>query len=123
MFNGLLFNVDRFNGLMQGGDTLFSVQPAISYSAVDGVTMVQQVFLFSIDAVTAAASAANVELVFSGGSLSVANSSAVATITTPTITLNSNGSGIRSPSGASYTPRSIAGEQLTIRRYSNGAWT
>jgi hypothetical protein len=123
MFNSLLFNADRFNGSIQAGTTLFSVQPVTGYSAIDDITLVQQVFLFSVDDVTSVASAATVELVFSGGRLSVANCQTATDIEVLTITLNSNGSGIRSPSGTAYTPRSITGEQLTIRRYSNGAWT
>jgi hypothetical protein len=101
----------------------FSIEASDSLTTINTPTIIRQGGEFTIDECSAASTIETIEIVQSYGVLAISDCAATSAITTPTITLNSNGSGIRSPSGTAYTPRSIIGEQLTIRRYSNGAWT
>jgi hypothetical protein len=91
-------------------------------ASIESVTLVLTHGEFTIGECSSASSVGTVEIVQSYGILAIADCAAASAIATPGITLNSNGTGIRSPSGSSYTPRSLTGEQLTIRRFSNGAW-
>jgi hypothetical protein len=100
----------------------FSIEGASASSIINTPTIARQGGEFTIDGSLAASSVGTVEITQSYGILAISNGAAASSIATPAITLSTNGSGIRSPSGISYTPRSITGEQLTIRRYSNGAW-
>jgi hypothetical protein len=100
-----------------------SIESGYSNTTIEIVQIARAGGEFAIDGSTAASSVGTVEITQSYGILAISDCAATSAITTPTITLDSNGSGIRSPSGTSYTPRSITGEQLTIRRFSNGAWT
>jgi hypothetical protein len=100
----------------------FSIETTGSLTTLDTPTIIRQGGEFTIEDCSVVPSIEAVALVQSHGVLAISDCAAASAITTTTITLNSNGSGIRSPSGTSYTPRSITGEQLTIRRYSNGAW-
>jgi hypothetical protein len=100
-----------------------SIEAVSSPTTIDTFAIARQGGEFTIDGSSAASSMDSVEIVQSYGVLAIADCAAASFIATPVITLSASGSGIRSPSGTSYTPRSITGEQLTIRRYSNGAWT
>jgi hypothetical protein len=100
----------------------FFVEAVDSLTSIDTPTIIRQGGEFIIEECSTSSSVETLEIVQSYGVLTIVDCVAASDITTTTITLNSNGSGIRSPSGTSYTPRSITGEQLTIRRYSNGAW-
>jgi hypothetical protein len=100
-----------------------SIEASTSPTSIDIPTIVRAGGEFTIEECSSFAAVEMVVLVQSYGILTVSDCAAASAIATPTISLTSNGLGIRSPSGTSYTPRSITGEQLTIRRYSNGAWT
>jgi hypothetical protein len=100
----------------------FSIEASNSIATLDTPSIIRQGGEFIIEDCLTASTIETVVLAQSYGVLAVSDCVAASTIAALTITLNSNGSGIRSPSGISHTPRSITGEQLTIRRYSNGAW-
>jgi hypothetical protein len=124
-------NTARVWGVGDGGVTgpqIYNSVPGridtvTSPTAIESLSLILTYGVLSIDDSVATPVLDTVELSMAGGSFTLAGITSSTDVEAFDITLSVGGTGIRSPSGINYIPRSITGEQLTIRRYSNGAWT